>query len=175
MSDARSLDSCVGAALPIVAPEPVLRPDCGYDRDRPRPERYPAGAGGPRRRAGAARRPGTRCGRGPVATPLLPWLAGAADELAVRVPELAAELLGCALDTMVLSAETARALCAALATALLRLGQPEQAEHAARSALVVPAGPRAEAALRWTLASACSARQASSGHPARCRPRLKPR
>jgi DNA-binding CsgD family transcriptional regulator len=90
-----------------------------------------------------------------AATPMVPWLASNADELAARTPELAAELLSRVLDTMVPPAGTARRLRAALATALLRDGRAEQAERVARSALTVPADPRTEAALRWTLASAC--------------------
>jgi DNA-binding NarL/FixJ family response regulator len=92
---------------------------------------------------------------GPAAGPLLPWLAGNADELAARTPELAIELFSRVLDTTVPLAETARQLRAALATALLRSGRADRAEQVARSALTVPVGPRAEAALRWTLASAC--------------------
>lgn len=92
---------------------------------------------------------------GPAAAPLLPWLAEGGNELAARTPELAVELLSRVLDTTVPPAETARQLRAALATALLRGGRAEQAEQIAQSALTVPAGPRAEAALRWTLASAC--------------------
>jgi len=93
---------------------------------------------------------------GTAAAPMVPWLAGRADELAVRTPALAVELLSCALDiTVAPPGETPHQLRAALATALLRIGRAEQAEHIARSALAIPVGPRAEAALRWTLASAC--------------------
>jgi hypothetical protein len=92
---------------------------------------------------------------GPAVAPLLPWLADHADELAARTPGLDVELLGGVLDTTVPPADTARQLRAALATALLRGGRADQAEQVARSALTFPAGPRARAALRWTLASAC--------------------
>src|SRR5262249_51371316 len=92
---------------------------------------------------------------GPAAAPLLPWLADNADELAARTPVRAAELLGGVLDTMVPPAEDAARLPAALATALVGAGRSEQAEQVARSALAGPIGPQPEAALRWTLASAC--------------------
>jgi DNA-binding CsgD family transcriptional regulator/tetratricopeptide (TPR) repeat protein len=99
---------------------------------------------------------------GPAAAALLPWLAEHADDLAVRAPALAAELLGGMLDAQVpLPGETGHRLCAGLATALLRVGQPAQAERVARSALAgtaglrAPPGRRTEAALRWTLVSAC--------------------
>jgi tetratricopeptide (TPR) repeat protein len=93
---------------------------------------------------------------GTAATPMVRWLADHGDELAARAPALAAELLGYALDTLVVPpGDTAHRLRAALATALLRSGRAEQAEQVARSALAAPADPRTEAALRWTLASAC--------------------
>jgi len=97
---------------------------------------------------------------GPAAAPLLPWLAGAAEDLATRTPVLAAELLGQVLDTLTPPREVADLLRAGLAASLLRTGSARQAEQVARSALSVPSEPRTEAALRWTLANACASQGA---------------
>jgi len=97
---------------------------------------------------------------GPAAAPLLPWLAGAAEDLAARTPVLAAELLGQVLDTLTPPPEIADFLRAGLAAALLRTGNSRHAERVARSALSEPGGPRNEAALRWTLANACASQGA---------------
>ena len=97
---------------------------------------------------------------GPAAGPLLPWLAGAAEDLATRTPVLAAELLGQVLDTLTPPPEIADLLRAGLAASLLRTGKPRQAEQVARSALSGPGGSGTEAALRWTLANACASQGA---------------
>ena len=102
---------------------------------------------------------------GPAAAPLLPWLAGAAEDLATRTPVLAAELLGQVLDTLTPPPEIADHLRAGLAASLLCIGNSRQAEQVARSALSVPSGPRTEAALRWTLANACTVRLARNAAP----------
>ncbi len=94
---------------------------------------------------------------GPTAVPLLPWLASVADDLATRAPGLAAALLRQILGTGTVQQEEVSArLRTALAAALLRSGRPQAAEQVARSALASPVSPRTEAALRWTLASACA-------------------
>lgn len=98
---------------------------------------------------------------GPAAAALLPWLAGATEDLATRTPVLAAELLGQVLDTLTPPPEIADLLRAGLAASLLRTGNARQAEQVARSALSVPSGPRTEAALRWTLANACASQGAA--------------
>jgi DNA-binding CsgD family transcriptional regulator/tetratricopeptide (TPR) repeat protein len=98
---------------------------------------------------------------GPAAVPMLPWLADTAEDLAARTPALAAELLSQVLDLAQPGGKTAHLLRAALAAALLRTGELEQAERIARSALAVSVGPRVEAGLRWTLASACASQGAA--------------
>lgn len=96
---------------------------------------------------------------GPAAGPLLPWLAGAADDLAARTPALATELLTQALDTPAApSGEVTSRLRSALAAALLRSGRPSDAEQIARSALPAAHDLRIKAALRWTLANAYAGR-----------------
>ena len=97
---------------------------------------------------------------GPGAAALLPWLAGAAAEIADRAPALAAELLSQFLGAVAPPEEISGRLRAALAVALLRTGRPRAAEQAARSALATSAGARTEAALRWTLATACASQGA---------------
>jgi DNA-binding NarL/FixJ family response regulator/tetratricopeptide (TPR) repeat protein len=94
---------------------------------------------------------------GPAAGPLLPWLAAVADDIAVRAPALAADLLTQVLETLAVPpGEVFTQLQAALAIALLRTGRPDAAEQAARSALAAARDPRIAAAVRWTLASACA-------------------
>jgi hypothetical protein len=85
---------------------------------------------------------------GSAAGPLLPWLAGVADDLAVRTPALAIELLTQVLDISATpTGEVSGRLRSALAAALLRSGRPSDAEQIARSALAVAFGPRTRAAL----------------------------
>jgi chloramphenicol 3-O-phosphotransferase len=98
---------------------------------------------------------------GPAAASLLPWLADAADDIVDRAPALAADLLGQLLSTVVPPpGEISGRLRAALAAALLRTGRAGAAEQAARSALATSADARTEAALRWTLATACASQGA---------------
>ena len=98
---------------------------------------------------------------GPAAAPLLPWLADAAGDIGDRAPALAVELLSQLLSTMAPQpGEISGRLRAALAAALLRTGQAWAAEQAARSALARPPDTRTEAALRWTLATACASQGA---------------
>jgi DNA-binding CsgD family transcriptional regulator/tetratricopeptide (TPR) repeat protein len=98
---------------------------------------------------------------GPAAAPLLDWLAGAAGDIVDRAPALAAELFSKLLATVApAQGEVSRRLRAALAAALLRTGQPGAAEQVARSALATPPDTRTEAALRWTLATACASQGA---------------
>jgi DNA-binding NarL/FixJ family response regulator len=92
---------------------------------------------------------------GSAAGPLLPWLAGAADDLAARTPALAADLLTQVLATSAAPlGEVTSRLRSALAAALLRSGRLSDAERVARSALAAAWDPRTKVALRWTLASA---------------------
>jgi DNA-binding CsgD family transcriptional regulator len=99
---------------------------------------------------------------GPAAAPLLPWLARVADDLAARVPALAADLLTQVLDTpAALADQVSGQLQSALAVSLLRSGRPSDAEQVARSALVAAHDPRTRAALWWTLASAYAGRGAT--------------
>ena len=97
---------------------------------------------------------------GPAAAPLLGWLAVAAGDIVDRAPALAADLLGQLLRTVSPPDEVAIRLRAALAAALLRTGQVGAAEQAARLALARPPDARTEAALRWTLATACASQGA---------------
>ena len=97
---------------------------------------------------------------GPAAAPLLGWLAGAAEDIVDRAPALAADLLGQLLGTVAPPDKVSIRLRAALAEALLRTGQAAAAEQAARSALVTAPDVRTEAALRWTLATACASQGA---------------
>jgi DNA-binding CsgD family transcriptional regulator len=100
-------------------------------------------------------------GAGPAAAPLLGWLADAAGDIVDRAPALATDLLGQTLSTMAPpQGEISGQLRAALATALLRTGRAGAAEQAARSALARPLDARTEAALRWTLATACASQGA---------------
>jgi predicted ATPase len=98
---------------------------------------------------------------GPAAAPLLGWLASAAGDIVDRAPALAADLLGQLLDTVAPPpGEISGRLRAALAAALLRTGQAGAAEQAAREALATLPDARTEAALRWTLATACASQGA---------------
>jgi DNA-binding CsgD family transcriptional regulator/tetratricopeptide (TPR) repeat protein len=99
---------------------------------------------------------------GSAAGPLLPWLAGVADDLAARVPALAADLLTQVLNTSVVPVgQVTGQLRSALSAALLRSGRPSDAERVARSALAAAYDPRTRATLRWTLASAYAGRGAT--------------
>jgi DNA-binding CsgD family transcriptional regulator/tetratricopeptide (TPR) repeat protein/chloramphenicol 3-O-phosphotransferase len=112
-------------------------------------------------RAAPERIAGHLLAAGPAAAPLLPWLADFAGDIADRAPALAAELFSQLLGTVAPPrGEIASGLSAALAAALLRTGRPEAAEQTARSALATPTGPRTEAALQWTLATACASQGA---------------
>jgi DNA-binding CsgD family transcriptional regulator len=92
---------------------------------------------------------------GPAGTALLPWLADAAPTLVRAAPQLAADVLQQGLAAAGDSGLPADPrLAVALSDALLRTGWPEQAEHAARTALAAAGGPPA---LRWSLALACVA------------------
>jgi DNA-binding CsgD family transcriptional regulator/tetratricopeptide (TPR) repeat protein len=99
---------------------------------------------------------------GSAASPLLPWLAGVADDLAARVPALAGDLLTQVLDRSAPpTGQVTGQLRSALAAALLRSGRLPEAERVARSALAAAHDSRTGAALRWTLASACAGRGAT--------------
>jgi DNA-binding CsgD family transcriptional regulator/tetratricopeptide (TPR) repeat protein len=112
-------------------------------------------------RAAPERIAGHLLAAGPAAASLLPWLADAAGDIAEHAPALAAELLSQLLGTVAPQAgEIVGRLRAALAAALLHSGRPEAAEQVARSALARPVVPRTEAALRWTLATACASQGA---------------
>ena len=89
-----------------------------------------------------------------AAGPLLPWLATVADDIAVRTPALAADLLTQVLDTLAVPpGEVTDRLRCALAVALLRRARPEEAQQVARSALAAAHDPRITATSRWRLAS----------------------
>jgi DNA-binding CsgD family transcriptional regulator/tetratricopeptide (TPR) repeat protein len=84
----------------------------------------------------------------------LRWLAGSADRLSARAPELAADLLRRALDGTEPANGQSGALRLALANALLRAGRFAAAETVADAALT--AGPTGESSgrLRWILVQA---------------------
>jgi DNA-binding CsgD family transcriptional regulator/tetratricopeptide (TPR) repeat protein len=100
---------------------------------------------------------------GSAAGPLLPWLASVADDLAMRAPYLASDLLTQVLKTPAAPAgeEVTGPLRSALATALLRGERLGAAEQVARPALVTTRDPRLRAALRWTLACVYAGRGAT--------------
>ena len=86
------------------------------------------------------------------------WLSTAADQLTVRAPELAVDLLERATARADLSPDRRAALRLHLARALMWARRPRDAERtveAALAALPEPADPVRVADLRWMLARAC--------------------
>ncbi|WP_433432746.1 helix-turn-helix transcriptional regulator [Nonomuraea sp. CA-141351] len=82
------------------------------------------------------------------------WIVGAAPVLAVRAPQIAAELLRRELDHQVADARDLAALSEALAQILLGMGEHEQAATRARQALAVLTEPADRGRMHWLLARA---------------------
>jgi DNA-binding CsgD family transcriptional regulator/tetratricopeptide (TPR) repeat protein len=85
----------------------------------------------------------------------LAWLAGSADRLSARAPDLAADLLSRACDATDLPADQAGPLRLGLANALLRAGRFARAEAVATQALAVGPDRKSIGQLRWILVLSC--------------------
>jgi DNA-binding CsgD family transcriptional regulator len=94
----------------------------------------------------AAKRPGEAWARA--------WLVRAAPGLAVRAPQLAAELLRQELEQTPVGEEAWNALVAGLVRALLAVGSYEEAARQASRALTVMTDPTRQGQLSWMLARA---------------------
>jgi DNA-binding CsgD family transcriptional regulator len=85
----------------------------------------------------------------------LDWLIGAAQELVLRAPGLAVDLLDHALAGIDRDDPRAAVLRSRLIRALIWAGRPADAERVAGAALAANHDPGADSALRWLLAQAC--------------------